>query len=63
MDARWAVDRGRALVEDEAVGALAATQRLAEDVALAPALEDGLFEARERGAGVDRTVRRQELRG
>ena len=58
-----AVDRGRALVEDEAVGALAAAQRLAEDVALAPALEDGLFEARERGAGIDRTVRRQGLRG
>ena len=63
MRARRPVDRGRPLVEDEAVGALAAAQRLGEDVALTPALEHGLFEARERRIGLDRTVGRQGLRG
>jgi hypothetical protein len=60
---RRPVDRGRPLVEDEAVGTLAAAQRLGEDVALAPALEHRLFEARERRIGLDRTVGRHELRG
>ena len=47
----------RALVEDVRLGALAAADRLAEDVALAPALEDGLFETWEVGLGGERTER------
>ena len=44
-----AVGGRRALVEDELLGALAAAHRLAEDVALAPALEHLLLERGEVG--------------
>ena len=54
--ARAAVRRGRALVEDERVGALAAADRLVEDVALAPALEHPLLELGERLGRVDGVV-------
>ena len=45
--ARAAVGGGRALVEDERLPALAAPDRLVEDVPLAPALEHALLELRE----------------
>ena len=50
----------RALVEDERRGALAAADRLVEDVALAPALEHLLLELGERLGGVDRAVASHE---
>ena len=54
------VRRRRALVEDERLGALAAADRLVEDVALAPALEHLLLELGERLGGVDRAVASHE---
>ncbi len=51
------VDGRRTLVEEEALARLAPPERLLEDIALAPALEDALFQARERGVGLDGSVR------
>jgi hypothetical protein len=48
VGARAPVGGRRPLVEDERLGALAAAERLVEDVALAPALEDLLLEGGER---------------
>ena len=53
VGARRAVGRGRALVEDPLLGALAPAQRLCEDVALAPALEHLELELRQVLAGID----------
>ena len=53
-----AVGRGRALVEDERLGPLAAADRLLEDITLAPALEHLLLEGGEGLRGIDRAVRR-----
>ena len=50
------VGRGRALVEDERLRALAAAHRLVEDVALAPALEHALLEIGKCLRGVDGAV-------
>ena len=50
----------RALVEDERLGALAAADRLVENVALAPALEHALLEFGERLGGVDWAVASHE---
>jgi hypothetical protein len=44
VGAGTSVGGGRALVEEERLGALAAPNRLVEDVALAPPLEHALFE-------------------
>jgi hypothetical protein len=62
MGAGPAVRRRRALVEDPRLRALAAAQRLAEDVALAPALEHLLLEAGKADVLGDGTVRRHASR-
>ncbi len=56
VDARAAVRRRRALVEDPRPAPLAPAQRLVEDVALAPALEDLLLEVGEGRPRIDRPV-------
>ena len=56
MRARAAVGGGRPLVEDERRRPLAATHRLGEHVALAPARQHLLFEGGERLRGVHRAV-------
>ena len=58
VGARPAVGRRRALVEHVRLGALTAAHRLAEHVALAPALEDLLLELGEVGPGGEWAQRR-----
>ena len=60
VGAGTAVGRRRALPEDPRLGALAAADRLAEDVALAPAREDLLLEGGERLLRIDGTARHVE---
>ena len=61
VGARAAVRGRRPLVEDEGPSALAAAHRLAEDVALAPALEHALLELRKRHVLGQWAVRRHEM--
>ena len=58
VGARTAVGGGRALVEHPGGRALAPPDRLAEDVALAPAAQDLLLQRGKRGARIDGTMGR-----